>query len=303
VQSNFQINPGDSQTFPWLSGIAARFQEYKIKGMVFHYIPTSGNAVASTNAALGSVMISTSYRANDAPPMSKVEQLNEYCSVECVPSETVCHPIECDPKENPFNIQYVRTTSVPAEDSRLLYDLGVTTVATSGQQVTGTVLGDLWVTYEIELKKPIVASNVTSPVETLSVTYTGTFSPTVWYPTEFSRFGTLEATATGKTVTFPRGITGTFLLATYFVSGGTLAAFNNVGGGTVVTNCTLTAVAPSTGSVIGSAWTVATGAGWAYCIVGVSITNPQLVATVAMPTLTYTGTIDSTSLMITPYGV
>jgi len=50
---------------------------------------------------------------------------------------------------------------VPANDNKLLYDLGVTYVATSGQQTNGAVLGDLWVTYEIELKKPMVYTNVT----------------------------------------------------------------------------------------------------------------------------------------------
>jgi hypothetical protein len=42
VQQSYPLNPGISTTFPWLSGIAVRFQEYKIKGLVFHYIPTSG---------------------------------------------------------------------------------------------------------------------------------------------------------------------------------------------------------------------------------------------------------------------
>ena len=44
-----------------------------------------------------------------------------------------------------------------------MYDLGVTHVAVSGQQANDVVLGDLWVTYEVELKKPILYSNVTSP--------------------------------------------------------------------------------------------------------------------------------------------
>jgi hypothetical protein len=129
IEQSYQINPGNSKTFPWLSGIAVRFQEYRIKGMVYHYIPSSGAAVSGTNAALGTVMLSTSYRSNDSPPASKVEMLNEYCSNEAVPSEAFCHPIECDPKENPFNVQYVRSGDVPPEDSRLLYDLGVTYVA------------------------------------------------------------------------------------------------------------------------------------------------------------------------------
>lgn len=163
VQNSFVLNPGLAATFPWLSTIAGSFQEYKFKGIVFHYIPSSGTAVSGTNAALGTVMLQTSYRSSDTAPQSKTELLNEYWSGETVPCDTVAHPIECDPNENPFNVQYVRTSSVvPAGDSTLLYDLGVTHVAVAGQQVSGNTLGDLWVTYEVELKKPIVASNVTA---------------------------------------------------------------------------------------------------------------------------------------------
>lgn len=156
------INPGMAATFPWLSGIASKFQQYKVKGLVFHYVPTSGNAVSSTNNALGSVILQTSYRANDSGPQTKIEALNEYWSTEVVPSETVAHPIECNPNENPFNVQYVRAGSLAANDNVLMYDLGRTFVCVSGQQANGVVLGDMWVTYEVELKKPILDSPATS---------------------------------------------------------------------------------------------------------------------------------------------
>jgi hypothetical protein len=109
-------------------------------------------------------MLQTSYRSTDSPPTSKVEVLNEYCSNEVVPSETMAHPIECDPKENPFNVMYVRSGLPPAGDSKLMYDLGVTHLAVSGQLASDNVIGDLWVTYEVELKKPIIDSNVTSTI-------------------------------------------------------------------------------------------------------------------------------------------
>lgn len=162
VQKSMTINPGLPLSFPWLSKVAQNYTEYKVRGMVFHYVPTSGSAINSTNPALGSVMFQTTYRATDATPSSKVELLNEYCSNECVPSDTLCHPIECNPKENPFQIQYVRGRDVPAADSKLIYDLGVTHIATSGMPANGNVVGDVWVTYEIELKKPVVVSNVTN---------------------------------------------------------------------------------------------------------------------------------------------
>lgn len=173
VRRSYELNPGNPETFPWLSTIAASFQEFKFRGAVFHYVPSSGSAVSGTSPALGTVMLQTSYRSTDGQPSSKVEMLNEYCSNEVVPSEPMAHPIECDPKENPFNVMYVRTGPPPAGDSKLMYDLGVTHVAVSGQLANDNVIGDLWVTYEVELKKPIVYSNVTSRVNSAQYNYAG----------------------------------------------------------------------------------------------------------------------------------
>lgn len=173
VQRSYELNPANPTTFPWLSSIAESFQEYKFRGVVFHYVPSSGSAISGTSPALGTVMLQTSYRSSDTPPASKVEMLNEYCSNEVVPSEPMAHPIECDPKENPFNIMYVRNGPPPAGDSKLMYDLGITHVATSGQLASGNVIGDLWITYEVELKKPIVYSNVTSRDVSAQFNYSG----------------------------------------------------------------------------------------------------------------------------------
>nr|WBY66492.1 MAG: putative coat protein [Eriocheir sinensis tombusvirus 2] len=193
VHRSFRLNPGDHETFPWLSTVANSFQQYKFKGVVFHYIPTSGNAISGTSPSLGSVMMQTSYRANDSAPTSKSELLNEYWSGEAVPSETFAHPIECNPAENPFNVQYVRRGELPANENPLFYDLGVTHLCTQGQLAANNVLGDVWVTYEVELKKPIVASNVTNT----TLDYAGfTNSPTLTQPfAQLSRtYGNLGVT-------------------------------------------------------------------------------------------------------------
>lgn len=210
VSQHYTLNPGQSATFPWLSRIAGNYQEYSIKGAVFHYIPTSGNAISGTNNALGSVMIQSTYRSTDTPPASKVELLNEYWACESVPSEGFCHPIECDPKENPFNIQYVRTGAVPTGDSKLIYDLGTTYVATSGQQANGVVLGDIWITYEIELRKPILVSNTTALANTFSAVYGPVLTTSSPFTTLVTSSGELPVTAATNTVTIPIGESGRY---------------------------------------------------------------------------------------------
>jgi len=235
VQNDFVLNPGLSETFPWLSRVASCFQEYTILGAVFHYVPTSGTAVSGTNPAIGSVMLQTSYRATEDSPSSKVEMMNEYWASEIPPNETGVHPIECSPKENPFKVQYVRT--VPSStDSPLLYDLGKTFLATQGMPADGNPVGDLWITYEIELRKPVVKSNVSPGTYTAyGATNVGSvadpFTTMVWDPNT-------SVQSAGKTITFMAMPAGLYWLelAVEVPGGGSLTAadlqtgYTSVGG-------------------------------------------------------------------------
>jgi hypothetical protein len=227
VQYQLPVQPGAASTFPWLSEIAQRFQEYSIKGMVYHYIPTSGYAISGTNSALGSVMMHTTYCSTEGAPTTKTEMLNEYWANEVVPSETMCHPIECDPKENPFSIHYVRSHGATVGEP-LLYDLGKTFIATSGMQGTN-VVGDIWVTYEVELKKPVIRSDIATLDNFIGISF-ATPSKTVYYTTtpEITPIGTLPLTFSGRTITFPIGLNGNFIVSFSFISDTGLTSF--VGG-------------------------------------------------------------------------
>lgn len=202
VQQTYILNPGIAQTFPWLSRIAACFQEHTFKGAVFHYVPTSGVAISGTNPAIGSVMLQTSYRSTEAEPVSKMELLNEYWASESAPNETLAHPIECSPVENPFKVQYVRTGALTLGDTPLMYDLGKTFLATQGMPADNNPVGDLWVTYEIELRKPVVHSNVAPSQEYLFATsYLSSlalpFKSIVFDPPD------IGASAVGQTISIP----------------------------------------------------------------------------------------------------
>lgn len=241
VARSFQLNPGNSETFPWLSTVANSFQEYKFKGIVFHYIPTSGNAISGTSPSLGSVMMQTSYRANDTAPISKSELLNEYWSGEAVPSETFAHPIECNPAENPFNVQYVRRGDIPSGDNQLFYDLGVTHVCTQGQLADGNNLGDVWVTYEVELKKPIVASNVTA----MTTSYAGKAeTPLATIASLFGglqrQYGSMSIRGVGNSLVWDYPSSGTYILSISLTGTG----FGGLYGTLTLTNATLAEYVP-----------------------------------------------------------
>jgi hypothetical protein len=156
---SFSINPGLPGTFPWLSGIADQYQEYTFKGLLFEFKSSSADAIASsTNTALGTVIMTTRYNPLLPAPTGKIDALNEYFTSDAKPSEDFCHFIECDPRENPFNVQYVRDGPVPGNIQN--YDLGELYVCTQGMQGTNNVCGEIWASYEVELRKPIVTDNI-----------------------------------------------------------------------------------------------------------------------------------------------
>lgn len=299
VQASLDINPGNYYLFPWLAGIASRFQEYKIRGMVYHYVPTSGSAVASTNAALGAVMLQTSYRASDSSPASKIEMLNEYNSNESVPCDAFCHPIECDPRENPFNIQYVRSNTTASVEDKLLYDLGTTHVAVQGCQTNGNPIGDLWVTYEIELKKPLVSSNIAQTVRSFSALTTSTFVTDIFAGTQ-TTLGALPVTlSSGNTMTFARGVTGTFTASLRFTSAWTsLTAWT----APVLTNCSYT-FGPPGFNFLRTVATTATGLDGPVGQIWFQILDPSLPASITWTAPTATGSMSGIALCVTPFNV
>jgi hypothetical protein len=239
VQKSLTINPGLVATFPWLANIAGRFQEYEVKGMVWHYVPTSGT-FNGTTAALGSVMIQTTYRSTDSAPASKQELLNEYWSNEVVPFETMAHPIECDPKENPFSVHYVRNEAIVTGEP-LMYDLGTTFVATSGMSPTA-VVGDLWVTYEIELRKPVISSPVIQTLKYYATTFASPTTSSFFAGTQGAVVGSIPGITYGvRRINFPAGFSGSWKITCQIISAGGLTHATGLlwNGGITPTNAIL----------------------------------------------------------------
>jgi hypothetical protein len=222
--ASYYLNPGLSTTFPFLSTIAQQFQEYTIRGLIFEFKSTSADAIASsTNTTLGTVMMATQYNGAEPQFTSKQQMLNESYSTDAKPSESFCHPIECDPKENPYKVQYIRANNVPAGQDIKTYDLGVMSVATAGFQGTNVVCGELWCTYEVELRKPTITGGLnlfgryahyrSSLASDTTAFGNGTLTT---YADSLSTSSQLGVSVSGGTITLPIGIQGTFCMILYY---------------------------------------------------------------------------------------
>jgi len=152
----FPLNPGQAKTFPWLSRVAQNFEEWVPRGIAFEYRTTSGDSFSGISPALGSIIMCTQYNALNGNFVTKAQMENYEGAVSCKPSVNMLHAVECKKSQTVMDSLFIRSGEIQAGGDLRLYDLGKTQVAVVGGQpaVAGALLGELWITYEVELRKP-----------------------------------------------------------------------------------------------------------------------------------------------------
>ena len=158
----FSLNPGLNSTFPWLASVAQNFEEWVPRGIIFEYKTMSSDAVVSTNAnaGLGTVIMATEYNPYNGAFSNKQQMENYENAKSCKPSQSMIHGVECAKHLNVQGSFFVRTGDVPVGQDIRLYDLGLFQIAAQGMQAFGSNIGELWVSYEIELRKPRIPVGV-----------------------------------------------------------------------------------------------------------------------------------------------
>lgn len=151
---SYPINPGFDGTFTWLSQIAANYDEWVCEGMYFEYRSMSADALNSTNTALGQVILAANYNTSD-PAFTSKQAMEQYeGGISVKPSESVRYFVECAKSQSVLDELYVRTGAIgPNEDIRF-YDIANFQIATNGLQGASVNCGELWVSYQITLRKP-----------------------------------------------------------------------------------------------------------------------------------------------------
>lgn len=259
TNTSYPINPGLVASLPWGSQIAANFEQYRVRGMVFEFKTTSATAIVSgTNSAMGTVIMCTEYNSLNPGFTSKSAMENHEFCTSSIPSNSFLHPVECARHSTTIENLYIRTGAVPSGADQRMYDLGVFQIATVGMQGSNTI-GELWVTYEIELIKPVLfesagyeslADHYTLGVANVSTSaYLGTSaSPPV--KSASSNLGTTLTLGTSQ-INFPSTMDG--IPQTYGV------AYSLVDGSTNTTTFTTQMAATSSNGTFVLIWNDGTG--------------------------------------------
>jgi hypothetical protein len=187
----FALNPGNQDLFPWLASISKSYQQYKVRGMVVEYKSMTSDYAAA--GPLGTVVIASNYNVVDSPYDNKIDMENSEFAVSARCSQSILHAIECAPKTGRDDFLFVRDTgneNILATNDARFYDLASLQVATVGLPGSaGNVLGELWVSYDIEFTKPIVPS---SPPGTSQICEIRATAPTI--ANSLGKVGTRNAT-------------------------------------------------------------------------------------------------------------
>jgi len=161
TNTSYPLNPGLTQTFPWMSPIADSFQEWKPHGIIFEFRSLITDYV--TGGAPGTIIMATNYNAVAPLFTTKQEMENSEFAVSVKPTKDLIHGIECAMDQTVLNQLYVRTGSPPTGAYLRMYDLGNFQIATEGNP--NQLLGELWVSYTFELLKPVLPSDVGGDVQ------------------------------------------------------------------------------------------------------------------------------------------
>lgn len=140
------VNPGQSQTFPWLSTLSSLYESYKFESLGFEF------KTMSSTAATGTVMMAIDYDASDPAPATKSQLASYEGNVRSSPWENVSqHSTSSNLGKR--SSYYVRNGNLAANQDIKLYDVGNLFVATQAQADASPV-GELYVTYRIRLMTP-----------------------------------------------------------------------------------------------------------------------------------------------------
>ena len=292
--TKYPLNPGQASTFPWANTPASSFEQWRARGIIFEYVSTSSDAVLSSSAStgLGSVIMATDYDALDAPFTNKRSMLNTEFACSSKPSCSFIHPVECKQSRTPMSLQYVRTTEgFPTGGDPRMYDLGNFYIATEGMQnaESTSVIGELFVIYEMELFKPQLGPIAEGDYPTDYFRLSGQTSSTWLANATASEFNTLGGTCDSGTYYFPPSLNSGMYLVTYYANG-TSAVIGEVN--TLRSNCEYVDMWLGVGTDFLQSPGTGTNSTSLMCEFAVNITGPNAAVgflTAALPTGAPTG--------------
>jgi hypothetical protein len=274
AQVSFDINPGLERFMEWLSIVAPGFSEWYPNGLVFEYV--SAVSPQAPNSS-GKVAMTISYDNGDPDPSSFRAMSQYQMAVQAPPYQSMLMAGECKPHLTALNWFKVRTGDVAiTDDAHSVYDWGKLHIRSGGQATTGTLIGTVFVAYEIVFQKQLAPRPV-------GRTLTDVFNLTTTSSAAY--FGTARTARSGNTLGLTFSSNNTFVFPSWVNSGKFLINVEHLGTAAVVAGMTFSA----TGATL-LPWQPSASTTWAVPGAGVNTTvwSGDVVLEVTAPSATFT---------------
>lgn len=238
--STLILNPGLLQTFPQLSKLAMHYEQYQMNGCVFWFHSTSGESTNSADTAIGEIMMANQPDSTEANPLNKQQMVRLDSAKQAKPSIDQLHGIEC--ADAP--IKFIRHGDpIEATQDANRFDLGKFHLAVEGCNAAVTRIGELWVTYDVDL----IRSRDSRGQEVASYRGEGNGTAAALFSSLSLTYNSIGLTTSGNTITFPQFVNdGDYAITIIFIGSAT--------SGTGFFNRTPAIAGVSNGSMIANFW-------------------------------------------------
>lgn len=156
------VNPGLERVFPWLSQLAANFEEYEIQQCVFEY---EGKKMVGTTDELtihGTVTAAHKFNFKAQEFQDKHEMQSYPHANQCQAHQSLAHGVEADPgKIVGDGHKFIRLGGLLATDDQRDFDHATFSLAQSNipAELAAKEIGSLYVCYTVKLMKPKLHAN------------------------------------------------------------------------------------------------------------------------------------------------
>jgi hypothetical protein len=160
-QDVFTVSPGIEKTFPWLSQIAANYEEYELMQCVFEYDGHSLVGINDTLEVQGSLCMATQMNVKDKAFRDRHEMERFPHASKCAQHGSMAHGVECDPRKiTGDGHRYIRMGGLAKDEDARDFDHAKFTLGqyNTPTELFGKEIGQLFVFYTVKLIKPKISS-------------------------------------------------------------------------------------------------------------------------------------------------
>lgn len=161
--SAYALNPGLSETFPWLFNTAKNYEKYRVNKFMVEILTNSGSSASGTYG------MAIDYNAADPAPNTEQTLMAFQGATNCSVWNSCRLIADKFNARSAYKELFVRTGNVPEGEDLKTFDMGTLYVYTSGS-ANDALLGKIYVDYEIEFYTPQLGVFGDAAAESLQVT-------------------------------------------------------------------------------------------------------------------------------------